>query len=231
MKLLLLYIPLVFFSLFSNARAAPVSIFEISDGVTIFSSAVTGSSGNYFDNNFNGNLNSPIGGAALNNAVTGSDLTKYAWTPDFHQPSGPAGAYIDLSFDSDIFAGDGADLVLFFAGNGTNLSTGIEDFRFSIDVGADGSVEGALMGVTTSSTSSIYGNDFFASYAIIDLGLLGYNQTGPLGDIRIYLGDSSIPALAAVGAYHITAVPLPISAILFSSGLAMFSLFRRKKQA
>lgn len=226
--------PALFFitmiNLFSNVQAA--TIFDIQSGVSTFADTVTGSSGNYFDQTFNGDLSSPaITTSALSTAVTGSDLSTYAWTPDFHMPTGPDNAYIDLSFSSNIFNGAGADLVLFFAGNGTQFKDGhTEEFLFSIDVGANGSKEGGLFGVTTTTTSSIYGGSFYASYAAIDLDAFGFDQTTPLGDIRIYLGDSSMPALSALGAYHTSAVPLPMSALLFGSGLALLSLFRRKNK-
>lgn len=231
------HLPLIsfaLFSLFSNVQAA--TIFEIQSGVTVYANSVTGSSGGYYDQSFGGSLSEAyINSTQLSNAVVGGDITTYAWTPDAHIPTGEPGAYIDLSFANNIYSGEGADLVLFFAGNATSMSTGIEDFLFSIDIGANGSIEGDKLGVTTSSTSSIYNDAFFASYAIIDLELLGLNQTGALGNIRIYLDDSSMPALSAVGAYHTDAavVPLPLPAILFGSGLGLLGLIgrRRKSQA
>ena len=254
MKSLPLYIPLAFFSLFINAQAA--TIFEIQSGVSIFANSVSGSSGEYFNQTFTGDLTTPITETALSNAVTGSDLTKYAWTPDYHEPSDPDNAYIDLSFASNIYNGEGYDLALFFAGNATTFQDGsFEDFLFSLDVGADGTIESGLMGVTSSTTfynqsgelvdlpseitlESLTEEDkialdisFFASYAMLDLDAFGLDQSTPLGDIRVYLGDSSMPALAAVGAYHTTVVPLPLSAVLFGSGLTLLSLFRRKRQA
>ena len=144
--------------------------------------------------------------------------------------------------------------MLFFAGNATTFLDGhYEDFLFSLDIGADGSIETGLLGVTDSTsfynTSGVLENlpagitadniteqqmsdlgvSFFASYALIDLDAYGYDQTSPLGDIRIYLGDSSMPALAAVGAYHTTVVPLPLPALLFSSGLALLGWIGRRK--
>jgi len=246
--------------LFSNVQAA--TIFEIQDGVSIYANDTAGHSGQYYDQTFNGDVNSPpISGADIKAAVTGNDLTKYARTFDYHIPTGPDNAYIDLTFGSDIYNGEGDDLVLFFAGNATVLSSGLQDYLFSIDVGADGSIEGSIdgtieggqMGVTDSTTfyntsgvlenlpagitadtitveqKALYKVDFFASYALIDLDTFGFDQTTPLGDIRIYLGDKSIPALSGLGAYHLTAVPLPLSSVLFGSGLALLSLFRRKK--
>lgn len=234
MKRLPLYYLLALCALFNNTQAA--TIYDIQNGVSVYASSVTGHSGNYLDQTFAGDLNSPINKNSLSTAVTGSDLKKYAWTPDYHMTTEPDNAYIDLSFASSIYNGDGADLVLFFAGTGTRFKDGhSEPFLFSIDVGGTTLNDGALMGVTTSTTvynekDGIVGNEFFNSYAMIDLALFGLDQTTPLGEIRVYLGDSSMPALAALGAYHVTAVPLPLSATLFTSGLAFLSLFRRKSR-
>lgn len=226
----ILVFSLINIGLLGNAQAA--TIFEIQNGVSVYADSVTASSGDYYNQTFTGasDLVNPINSGALAASVTGSNLNNYAWTPNFHLPTTEQ-AYIDLSFSDDIFNGEGDDLVLFFAGTGTNFQDGhSEGYLFSIDVGIDGILDGENLGVTSSSTSSIYDNDFFASYATIDLGLLGFDPTTPLGDIRIYLGDSSMPALAALGAYHTEAVvvPLPLSSILFGSGLMLLSLFRRK---
>ncbi len=234
MKSLPLYFLLALCALFSNTQAA--TIYDIQDGVSVYASSVTGHSGIYLDETFAGNLNSPINNKSLSTAVTGSDLKKYAWTPDYHMPTGPDNAYIDLSFATSIYDGKGADLVLFFAGNGTRFKDGhSEPYLFSIEVGGTALNNGALMSATTSTTvynknDGIAGNEFYSSYAMIDLELFGFDQTTPLGDIRIYLGDSSMPALAALGAYHVTAVPLPPGVALFTSGLAFLALFRRKNR-
>jgi len=228
MKNLPRFLLLAFCGLYNSAQAS--TIYDIQSGVTVFADTVAGHSGLYYDQTFSGDLTSSITGNAISAAVTGSDLTKYAWTADSRIPTGPANAYIDLSFSNNIYNGDGADLVLFFAGNGTRFKDGhIEPFLFSIDVGADGVNEGGLFGVTTTTTSAIYGNKFYASYALIDLDAFGYDKTTPLGNIRVYLGDSSMPALAALGAYHTTVVPLPLSSVLFSSGLALLGWIGRRK--
>lgn len=231
--LFILVFSLINIGLLSNAQAATIAtIFEIQSGVSVYADSVTASSGDYYNQTFTGpaDFDSPISSGALAASVTGSNLNNYAWTPNSHLPTTEE-AYIDLSFSDDIFNGEGADLVLFFAGTGTNfIDRPSEGFLFSIDVGIDGTLDGENLGVITSSTSSIYDDKFFASYATIDLGLLGFDQTTALGGIRVYLGDSSMPALAALGAYHTEAVvvPLPLSSILFGSGLMLLSLFRRR---
>lgn len=238
MKYSLLYTLLAIIAAFNNAQAA--TILEIQNGVSVYADSVINKPGTYFDQTFAGfATSSPITKSTLATDITGGDLTKYAWTPNAHLPSDKLPAispvtntYVDLSFSSNIYNGVGADLVLFFAGTGTNFIDGhSEQYLFSIDVGADGSNEGGPFDVTASTTSDIYGDKFFASYAMIDLDDFGFDRSTPLGDIRIYLGDSSMPALAALGAYHITAVPLPLSSVLFGSGLALLSLFRRKPRA
>lgn len=245
MKTLLLSILLAVCTAFSGA-AHTATLAEIQSGVSIYANAVSASSGQYYDQSFqsfpgsnnDGIPNStPLDATGIAAAVTGDDMSTYAWTPDFHMPTGPDNAYLDLTFASNIYNGAGADLVLFFAGNGTDLSYYKEPvpYKFSIDVGADGSQEGGLFVIEdkdTTTTSDIYGNEFFASYVMIDLDDFGFDQTTALGDIRIFLGDETMPALAGLGAYHLSpgvaAVPLPLSSVLFGSGLALLSVFRRK---
>lgn len=233
MKSTTLYSLLIFFSLLGNAQAA--TIYDIKNGVTVFSSSVTGSAGDFYDDSFVNFSDTPPT-SALAATVTGSDLSTYAWTPNAHMPSNPAvsSAYIDLSFSQNIYNGNGADLVLFFAGTGTTFKNSPpETYKFSIDVGANGSQEGGLFDVIPTTTSDIYDGDFFASYAKINLDQFGFNRSTALGDIRIILSDTSMPALAALGAYHISpmVVPLPLSSVLFVSGLALLSLFRKKIKA
>lgn len=228
---------LTLFLLYSNAQAA--TIYDIKNGVSVFSDTYGGSTGVYFDQTFSDfATSSPLSNSELAADITGGDLTNYAWTPNAHLPSSKLpginpvnNSYVDLGFSGGIYNGDGADLVLFFAGNGTSLSTGIEEYAFSLDIGANGSIEIADSSVITSTSSDLYGDAFYASYAIIDLDGYGFDQSTPLGDIRVHLGDSSMPALAALGAYHTTAVvPLPLPVILFSSGLACLGWIGRRKK-
>jgi len=232
-------IPITLLSLsavFANAQAA--TIFEIQSGVTIYADEAVDKKGVYYDQTFvSFDSSSPATLNELSTNLSGSDLTKYAWTPNAHLPSdklpevNPVGnSYIDLAFAQNVYNNEGADLVLFFAGTGTNLSSGTYPYQFSVDVGADGSIDAANLGVTTSTTSDIYDDKFFASYAIIDLDDYGYAQYATLGDIRLHLGDISMPALAAVGAYHVTAVPLPLPIVLFASGLTLLGWIGHRKK-
>jgi len=242
-----------FFSLLNTAQAATIA--DIQSSVSAYANTVSASSGNFYNEAFT-SLASPITAPALSNAVTGNNLTTYAWTPDAHIPTGPSNAYIDLTFSSPIYNGVGADLVLFFAGNATTFQDGsFQHFSFSIGSPGGEIVQSAPLGVTSS--TSYYDNNgqinnalsgitatnitqqqkldlnlaFFASYAYIDLDTLGYNQQTALDTVRIYLGHSSMPALAGAGTIHVSPVPLPLSMVLFSSGLALLSFFGRKKNA
>lgn len=222
---------------FSSAQAA--TIYEIQSDVTIYADEVVDKTGVYFDQSFTGFASSsPATLNELSTNLSGSDLTKFAWTPNAHLPSDKlpdekqvGNSYIDLSFAQNVYNNEGDDLVLFFAGTGTNLTTGTYPYQFSVDVGADGSIEAANLGVTSSTTSDIYGDAFFASYAIIDLDDYGYEQYANLGDIRLHLGDTSMPALAAVGAYHVTAVPLPLPIVLFASGLSLLGWIGHRRKS
>ena len=233
-------IPIILLSLsaaFGNAQAA--TIYDIQSDVSIYADEVVDKTGAYYDQTFTGfDSSSPATLNELSTNLSGSDLTKYAWTPNAHLPSdklpgvNPVGnSYIDLSFAQNVYNNEGADLVLFFAGNGTNLTTGTYPYQFSVDVGADGTIDVADLGVTSSTTSDISDYKFYASYAIIDLDDYGSAKYENLGDIRLHLGDTSMPALAAVGAYHVTAVPLPLPIILFASGLTLLGWVGRRKHS
>lgn len=235
MKYVFIFSLLALSNLFSNAQA--VTIDKIQAGISMYANSVTNHTGNYFDQSFvydnqlstEDNFSSPINAVDLTSTVTGGDLSTYAWTPDAHLSTDINSNYIDLSFGDtgNAYNGEGADLVLFFAGNATLFQDGHkEDFLFSIEI--DGFTS-SLLGVITSETDNIKGYDFFASYALINLDDFGFAANASVNDIRVFLGDSSMPALATVGAYNATVVPLPISSVLFGSGLMLLSLFRRKK--
>ncbi len=231
MKYVLILSLLALANLFNNAQAALIT--DIQLGVTYYADSVTGSNGDYFDQSFAGDLSAPpVDAAQLETAVTGSDLTTYVRTFEANLTTDPNyvnNNYIDLSFGNTIkaFNGNGADLVLFFAGNATKFKdNSIQEYLFSFETG---SFKSDLLGVTTSKSSALYGYQYFASYALIDLSDYGFAANAIIDDFRIYMGDSSMPSLAAVGAYNATVVPLPLSSVLFGSGLALLSLFRRKR--
>jgi hypothetical protein len=214
----------------ASVPAQAATIYDIQSDVSVYANGITGVIGDYYDQNFTGLANPPINQQTLKDNVTGSDLTSYAWSPEGNMPSGDGGAYIDLRFSQDLYNHEGNDLVLFFAGTGTVFKDPrpAEAFLFSADVGIDGSLEADNMVVITSDTSDIYGDQFYASYAFIDLGD-SIDGITPFRDIRVFMDDTSMPALAAVGAYHTTAVPLPLPALLFLSGLSVFGFFTRRR--
>jgi len=238
MKYVLILSLLALLNLFNHAQAVTIDV--IQQDVAYYAKNVTDNAGDYYDQSFvydssltpEKNFTSPILDSELAAAVTGSDLTTYARTPDANLSTDPNytnASYIDLSFGKTVraFNGEGTDLVLFFAGNATTFQNGdVENFLFSFETTG---FKSELLGVTTSDTSDIYNYDFFASYALIDLSDFGFEANASIGNFRIYMGDTSMPALAALGAYNATVVPLPFSAVLFGSGLALLSLFRRKK--
>ena len=239
MKHSIIYFIFSLLAVSANSQAATIS--EIQNGVAVYASSVVTSSGNYYDQDFvydksqslEKNFDSPINSAALSTAATGGNLNTYAWTPEYNLSSGVDRAYIELSFANSIYNGEGADLVVFFAGTGTNFNDGTsKTYQFSVDIAGVALNNGGLFDVVSTTTADLYSDKFYASYALIDLDQFGFDQTTALGDIRLYLDDKSMPALAALGAYHVTAVPLPMSSVLFGSGLIpLLSLLRRKKPA
>lgn len=229
------YISILLLTLAGATSAWSATVFEVRDGVTVFANSVSTASGNYYNQTFT-SLSSPyISSSELESSVTDMNPATFVWSPDYHlSASGGATTFVDMAFNAPIYNGDGFDLVLFFAGNGTNFKDGsFAPFQFGIDINADGTQEGGLFGVTNSSTT-YNGGAFVASYAQIDLDDFGFDKQTPLGDIRIMLGDRSMPALSMVGAYHISptasAVPLPLPIVLFSSGLALFGFVARKNR-
>lgn len=169
-------------------------------------------------------------------------------------------AYIDLGFNGfDLFNGDGNDLVVFIVGHSTsfkldvftdastdpfyssvydvatpvfdntqNIFTDTGDMVF--DNNGNWLCAGGAPGTCTDGTS--------LSAAFFDLGNSIAGDIA-LSKIRITLGedyngaDGTRPRFSLAGGFHTnaTVVPLPLSVVLFSSGLALLGLTGRRKRS
>jgi len=168
-------------------------------------------------------------------------------------------AYIDLGFNGfNLYNGDGNDLVVFIVGHSTsfkldvftdasidpfystvyNVATPVFDNTQNIftntgdmvfDNNGNWLCAGGTAGTCAGGTS--------ISAAFFDLG----NSIGgdiALSKIRITLGenyngaDGTRPRFSLAGGFHTspTVVPLPLSVVLFSSGLALLGLTGRRKR-
>jgi hypothetical protein len=159
-------------------------------------------------------------------------------------------AYIDIAFSQDMFNGDSNDLVLFFVGNGTSFNLDVfskEDDINSIysetrtiglsDFAPDTTTEGlGWLCINASDKNCTGGATLSAMF--FDFGDTVATDLA-IHRLRISFGDgftegTTSSNFSLAGGFHnkasISEVPLPLSAVLFSSGLALLSLFRRKAQ-
>ncbi len=179
---------------------------------------------------YNYSSNSPISAAQLT-----LDLTD----PNSAQPDATTAvatyvlstdpdAYVDMGFTGSnaIYNGAGADLALFFAGDFTQPD--VFDIQINGFTRKYTPVGTPIPWITTDAFSS-----YNLTYALIELDDFGLaNSVDPLSPFRVFLGDPTLPALSLVGGFHtsapIAAVPLPVPALLFVSGLGLLGVFGRK---
>jgi maltoporin len=146
-------------------------------------------------------------------------------------------AYLDLSFDNDIFDGVGVDLSIFVVGANSQ----------SIDITLFDTVAGTSSSMLTynSSTYTGYNVDVdgqppvdgvpdpdFGIYVMdIDLADFSYLGTNPVDVIRLGIDyGSATPSL--IGGYNTVAVvPVPAAVWLFGSGLVGLAGIARRKRA
>jgi len=153
-------------------------------------------------------------------------------------------AYLDLGFAGyDIYNGAGNDLVVFMVGNATTFGLDVFDQSGALinsgiyDVLADGSntvYDNDGNWLCAGGTDALCTGGYALSAIFIDLDSSIAGDVA-LGNIRINLGDDfndpSSPSFSLAGGFHTeaTVVPLPLSAVLFSSGLALLGWAGRKK--
>ena len=151
---------------------------------------------------------------------------------------------IDLGFGSNtVITGQGADVVVFSLWNGYDYNVGLQAYAtdntllssyvYTVDDSSfyDSSTTIVTTAINLFDNSLNSGTSGVALGDDIELGylrlFLGPDYNGVTGGLSAYSNTS------LVGAFHTDAVvvPLPLSAVLFSSGLALLGWIGRRKAA
>lgn len=147
-------------------------------------------------------------------------------------------AFLDLAFSNNVVNGVGNDLILFFIGNTTTFSLEVFDkddnslFTNSYTIGAPVSSNnttisghGDAVRITTTGKWALI-DDYLLSAILIDLG--ESSEGTAIGKLHLDLENSNF---SLAGGFHTPAavVPLPMSIILFGSGLSLLGWIGRKK--
>lgn len=174
----------------------------------------------------------------LSTIVT-SDISTYAYTTD-------AEAYFDLGFGSDttVTTGSGVDLVIFTAGNGYHFglevfdadNNSISDLRYVVDIFPGVPYDPTLR---DDEGNALCINDADPCPAVLsgtNINLEGIADGTEIGFLRIKLGSDpfyatpNLPNFTLARAEYATVVPLPLPAVLFSSGLLLLGWIGRRKK-
>ena len=193
----------------------------------------------------------PAGSTSLNkdgvsNVVT-SNVANYLLSPDRDS------SYIDLGFNGfNLFNGEGIDLVVFIVGHSTSF--GLDVFNSNDEVVFTDTYHVATPVFGGNPGDTVFdGNDWLCingepgtcndgtalSAAFFDLGDALAGDVA-IGKIRISLGENfngtggTRPRFSLAGGFHTEAtvvVPLPLPALLFSSGLFLLGWVGRRKSS
>ena len=160
-------------------------------------------------------------------------------------------AFIQLGFgDNQVVTGPGADLVIFTVGNGyrfgltvlDNSADAVELSSFNYSVPLDGSSQAVDENGDRLSLEDENGNAI-ADISATSIDLIGLADGTEIGSIILFIGNNynglldennqvignDRPLFSAAGAYYTaSAVPLPLPAILFGSGIALLGWVARK---
>jgi hypothetical protein len=194
----------------------------IADGATL--------SGNHVTNGLDSNLAS----------ITDDSAATYI----LNSPSGPAS--VELTFGTNIYAGTGTDLSIFFVDAATHY--------FDLTISGAGTT--STVSLSSESLNNITQQAWTYTGWCLDVSTIKGCESNSATDLPIFVMDidlnqfsefdflgqnaidsvfmdisnqSAVPSLVA--AHHLAPVPLPLPVILFSSGLAFLGFFgRRKKQ-
>ena len=152
-------------------------------------------------------------------------------------------ASFDLGFGSTkVVTGESTDLVIYTVGNDYNFGLQvfdanddkISDYLYSVP--ADGSTT-----ATNNNGSPLCVTDSTGGCAAVisatPIDLLGILDGTEIGFIRLFIGtnekfkpNAAYPLFSLAGAVHVSAVPLPLPALLLTSGLAMLGWVGRRKR-
>ena len=214
MKNLNIYTGLMLAALSSTASAISIGGYELA----ALANNVTGSNGAFL------NYSSATAADTISTTQLALDLTDTSAAT--YVLSMDSAAYVDMSFTGSnaIYNGTGNDLALFFAGDNDS---------FSIQI--NGSTPQTYNPVFTGFTVSDAFNTYNLTVALIDLDNFGLaGSLDALAEFRVFLGDATHPALSLAGGFYTqpmtSQIPLPLSALLFASGLSVFGLFKRQRK-
>ena len=178
---------------------------------------------------------------ALRNIVTSDYRTSVKSPLD-------ANAFIDLTFTDTVVNGAGNDLVLFFIGNTTSFGLDVYDIDGGLINSGDYTIATPTFDTANntvlyfgdtirdsngdwlciSSTDPTCAGGYALSAILFDFGE-GFEGT-EIGSLHLTLGDSNF-SLASGFHTQTTVVPVPLSVVLFSSGLALLGWVGRRKAA